>query len=127
MIVDDLTADQVDTAAQNARELRQRIRELEAALHPFAAFAYAATAYGLLHRGSFPSDSKSVAYVQTETGDAGNITWGDLKLAGRVMPRARHGGESADVRWARVQSGKTRARGSAVAEDGQPLSHGGRG
>lgn len=80
-----------------------RVRELEAALFPFAAYAHAMNAYALLHAGDTPPDHKTMAYVETETGRTGVIKWGDLRLAAQLMPGARHEGETAAMRIARAR------------------------
>jgi hypothetical protein len=85
--------------------LRNRIAALECAIQPFAAYAIAATAYGRLHRGSQPDDNKSMAYVQTEMGHSGNITWGDFKFAAELMPNAVYSGESTRKRQAALSDG----------------------
>ncbi len=80
------------------QDLQQRVRELEAALHPFAAYAAALDAYGKLHHGRSLPDDKNMAYVQTEMGHTGSITWSDFRFARELMPKARHGGESTAMR-----------------------------
>ena len=89
--------------------LQGRVAALECALQPFAAYASAAIAYGRLHRGSQPDENKSMAYVQTEMGHSGNITWGDFKFAAELMPKAVYSGDSTRKRRASLRDGASSA------------------
>lgn len=65
--------------------LAARVEALETALAPFASYMNAMDAYATFHRGQHLTDSKVLAYSQTEMGTCGALVIGHFRDAQHVM------------------------------------------